>query len=110
MNPLWGWAGNPSGSIAFFWKILRKSKDVNEWVWCTSMRNGDGDEEGSEESKKLGHTLPPNLSSSLAIVEFGMKGSRDRRNRKAPFHAGQTGIRAYFCMDAIFLLVCEIFL
>lgn len=82
---------------------------MKEWVWCTSMRKGDGLEEGSEESKKLGHTLPPNLSSSLAIVEFGMKGSRDRKNRKAPFHAGHTGIRAYFCMDAIFLSVCVVF-
>ena len=45
--------------------------------------------------KKLGQTLPPNVSSNLAMVVFGIP-SLDRRKRNAPFHAGHTGNLAYF--------------
>lgn len=47
-------------------------------------------------AKKLGHTRPPNWSSSLAIVGGGR--NWERRKRSAPFQAGQTGMREYFWM------------
>ncbi len=47
-----------------------------------------------EPSKKIGHTLPPNVSSSFDTVELGR--NFDSRNSNAPFQAGQTGSRAYF--------------
>jgi len=84
--------------------------DVNEWEWCTSMRNGDGSIPLELMSaglvlKKFGQTRPPMMSSSFAMVEFGMmeSGRSERRKRRAPFHAGHTGIRAYFWIDAILL-------
>eukprot|EP00558_Chaetoceros_sp_UNC1202_P013120 CAMPEP_0197240550 /NCGR_PEP_ID=MMETSP1429-20130617/6815_1 /TAXON_ID=49237 /ORGANISM="Chaetoceros sp., Strain UNC1202" /LENGTH=72 /DNA_ID=CAMNT_0042700215 /DNA_START=161 /DNA_END=376 /DNA_ORIENTATION=- len=58
----------------------------------------DVDEGETEVSKKLGQTRPPNVSSSFEIVELGR--ILERRKRRAPFHAGHTGRRAYFCMAA----------
>ena len=80
--------------------------DVKECEWCTSMRNGDGLLVLTDvESKKLGQTRPPIRSSSFAMVEFGImeSGRSERRKRRAPFHAGHTGMRANFWIDAILL-------
>lgn len=63
---------------------------MKECAWWTSMIKG----EVSVASKKFGQTLPPNVSSSLEIVELGR--ILERRKRNAPFHAGHTGSRAYF--------------
>lgn len=109
INPRCGCAGNPSGRITDDWNLRSGSMDVKEWEWCTSMRNGDGllvaDIDVELESKKFGQTRPPIRSSSFAMVEFGImeSGRSERRKRRAPFHAGHTGMRAYFWIDAILL-------